>query len=430
MPPTLSAGNDEDATDGHGDSSGTNDSKTINVAVNVVAGEDTPASFNLKDIDPNGVLPQLFSKGEALTYELTLDDGTEGGADVIRAFADFGGGSQRLVFTFLLTDDGSGGSLATLTLNDQLDHDPVGDDVEERFLQTDAAAEEFIDFTDLLDIRDADGDVLELEAHLVRYRVYDDIPLFTADISDGLVDFATGDSVTNSLNGSVGTDENDGNNENTDGTKTYTFASFTTGPVLVVDKANGADDIYVVGGLSADGTTVEYRLDIGNDGVFDPGGTLFYDIVLGDQGGAGDYTFTVYEDPPPAFLEFDFEDLPSGQNLHGTIIADKDALDGAGLLLFPKGADLDGDGEFTNASPTSNTSKGGGPVTIGNSNQMFDPGEGHYFVYVVDPDDEAIAGIPRTRPTTPTPSGSRTRSRSAAPRSRSCRSRATSWRRS
>ncbi len=112
-----------------------------------------------------------------------------------------------------------------------------------------------------------------------------------------------------------------------------------------------------------------------------------------DQAGAGSYTFTVHQNPVPAFLELDFADLPSGQNLHGTIAVDKTDLSKGGLLLFPKGALLNPDGTFTNASPTTNTSKGGGAVTIGNTNQMFDPGEGHFFIYVDDPVAASVAGV-------------------------------------
>jgi len=92
-------------------------------------------------------------------------------------------------------------------------------------------------------------------------------------------------------------------------------------------------------------------------------------------------------------VQLDFADLPSGQNLFGIIAIDKTDLSKGGLLLFPKGALLNADGTFTNDSPTTNTSKGGGAVTIGNTNQMFDPGEGHFFIYVDDPAAAGVAGV-------------------------------------
>jgi hypothetical protein len=92
-------------------------------------------------------------------------------------------------------------------------------------------------------------------------------------------------------------------------------------------------------------------------------------------------------------VQLDFADLPSGQNLFGIIAIDKADLSQGGLLLFPKGALLKPDGTFTNDSPTTNTSKGGGAVTIGNTNQMFDPNEGHFFIYVDNPVAAGVAGV-------------------------------------
>ena len=193
-------------------------------------------------------------------------------------------------------------------------------------------------------------------------------------------------SVTNSLNGSVGADQNDANNESSDGTKTYTFASATIASSPIAGLTSD---------ISADGTTAWFFTDgaTGTAGEFDLGiDTLFFSNVL-DQAGAGTYTFTVHQNPAPALLELDFADLPSGQNLFGTIAVDKTDLSDGGLLLFPKGALLNAAGTFTNASPTTNTSQGGGAVTIGNSNQMFDAGEGHFFIYVDDPVAASVAGV-------------------------------------
>ena len=92
-------------------------------------------------------------------------------------------------------------------------------------------------------------------------------------------------------------------------------------------------------------------------------------------------------------IQLDFADLPSGQNLFGTIAIDKTDLSKGGLLLLPKAALLNADGAFTNTSATTNTSQGGGAVTIGNTNQMFDPGEGHFFIYVDDPVAASVAGV-------------------------------------
>jgi hypothetical protein len=55
---------------------------------------------------------------------------------------------------------------------------------------------------------------------------------------------------------------------------------------------------------------------------------------------------------------------------------------------------------MTNISGTVNTSKGGGPVTIGNTNQAFDhPGEGTFFCYVDNPLATAVGGLGLTQVT-------------------------------
>ena len=88
-------------------------------------------------------------------------------------------------------------------------------------------------------------------------------------------------------------------------------------------------------------------------------------------------------------LEFDFNALPSGQNLFGTV-----GTTDAGLVVIGKNPVLNPDGTFTNASNTINTSQGGGPTTIGVNNQMFDAGDGAYFTFVNNPVANFLAGAP------------------------------------
>src|SRR5262249_12060733 len=63
-------------------------------------------------------------------------------------------------------------------------------------------------------------------------------------------------------------------------------------------------------------------------------------------------------------------------------------------VVIGKSPVLDANGEFTNASDTINTSQGGGKVTIGVNNQMFNPGNGAYFTYVKSPVANFLAGAP------------------------------------
>ena len=86
------------------------------------------------------------------------------------------------------------------------------------------------------------------------------------------------------------------------------------------------------GVLAGDAKSVTYYADTDGTGPLAMHATRpTIKLELGDQGGAGDYTFTVLVDPPPAFTEFSFDDLPSGSNLFG-IVGEANA----GLIIFGK----------------------------------------------------------------------------------------------
>src|SRR5204863_5772444 len=84
---------------------------------------------------------------------------------------------------------------------------------------------------------------------------------------------------------------------------------------------------------------------------------------------------------------FNFNELPSGQNLFGML---GDAA--TGLIVFGNAPVINADGTFTNASNTINTSQGGGGTTIGVNNQMFDPGEAARFTLVKNPNTNFLSG--------------------------------------
>jgi hypothetical protein len=156
----------------------------------------------------------------------------------------------------------------------------------------------------------------------------------------------------------------------------YTIDSFTLNLTV-----NG---VALKGVVSGNNTVVTYYADTSGNSIFgDAGDTAFYKLELNQtaNSGAGSYTFTVLVNPPPAETNFNFNDLPSGQNLFG-MIGDP----GTGLMVIGKNPILNADGTYTNASNTINTSQGGGGTTIGVNNQMFDSGEGAFFTFVKDPD--------------------------------------------
>ena len=199
-------------------------------------------------------------------------------------------------------------------------------------------------------------------------QLWDDGPSIgdNGEIDDGLVDFAADDSVTNDLDGVVGKDPN---------SSPYIMTDYTASLTI-----NG---VLLHGIISNDDTLVTYWADTGNNGTFgDAGDTAYYTMELGDQGGSGDYTFTVLVNPPPAFTEFNFDDLPSGSNLFG-IVGDA----AAGLIIFGKDIVLKADNTYiANQTQEVKTSQAGLHDTIGIESQMFDPGDAAYFTFVTNPD--------------------------------------------
>ncbi|SMX24690.1 hypothetical protein BOA8489_02817 [Boseongicola aestuarii] len=394
-------GNDNDAADGFGLGTGNEDSVSVTLnSTQIFSGVDLPVSFAIDgETDPDTVLPTLLSQGLEVHWEAV----TGGATEYVRGYTNIDT-TRELIIELALTDNGDSTANAVVTIHGELDHViEGGGGTENELLQLAGGGSiSTIDFTPILEITDGDGDILPLNPGFLNAKDIDDTPEISGPVSDpGVVDFIAGLSIDNvDLNGSVGADANDSNDENSAGTKTYTFSFPVDSNGDGFFDANDTITSTSIEGLeaevSADGTTITYFVDGFGGGTVDntwEASERFFDVVLGDQGGSGDYTFNVYQGAPPAFTEFDFEDLPSGQNLHGTIANDLSDPTIGGLLLIPEGTVLDpADGTFTNTSQTTNTSKGGGPVTIGNTNQMFDPGEGHYFVYVSDTNPAMVAG--------------------------------------
>lgn len=378
------------------------------VASGVNPGTDAEAIFSLSldSTDMDALVAAnagLTSKGETVLFDIAKDDNNTpsdptddeftltGYVDVSGGTVDaYDSGTDRDVFTWVVTAVG----LATMTLIDQVDHAFAGT-VEENTLD--------IDFTDVLQVTDADGDPVPLPDDFAKYTVVDDIPII-GPIADGNVDFASASYVggfdgtetnidSHSLNGLIGSDENDSNDETSDGTKTYTFTDNFTDPGYIVDKEGTNDDIYVMGQRVDDDTKIEYRQatwdDIAEVWVYDEFGDLYFTNELDQE--TGEYTFTVLQDPPPSSLEFDFSQLDATKFLFGVV-----SINGDGLLVIGSEPDIDSDGEpinGKNAGDLINTSKGGGETTIGVNNQHFtgdgDPEtteQGAYFTYITGMD--------------------------------------------
>lgn len=385
----LSTGIIDNPDDGDG-IAGEQDEVTFTQAqlgVTVNAGTDNPPVFSLVSSIANGTAVKttsgadVYSKGDQLFWRVS------GG--VLQGVTDAGTADERVIFTITVNDQGTpldkSDDTFTFDLKDQLDHSNGAGEL----------ANLLLNITPAFTATDADGDPVNFGTGTpIRMQVENDTPTFTAQILDGLVEFATDSTgtVTHSLNGAVGADDtNATSTSQSPSVKQYTFVNGSwTEPHDVYADLDGV--------LSADGTKITfYSTSVTAD---QDSSTAVYEITLNQtaNSGAGSYTFTVLQAPPISQNSFDFTDLPSGQNLFGIIASDKGDLSQGGLLVFPSNPDLAADGTMTNVSGTINTSKGGGPVTIGNGNQAFDhTDEGAWFVYVDDPDQAAVGGLGLTQ---------------------------------
>ena len=191
-------------------------------------------------------------------------------------------------------------------------------------------------------------------------------------VDDGYVQYVAGEDDTHSLNGDAGIDQ-DGTYEITDFTASFTYLGIT-----------------VIGTLNTDKTEVHYFEDKDGSNDFSAGDVDYYTLAL-DPSGSGSYTFTVNNAPSAPPLVFDFDNLPSGSNLFGSVA---DSADGPGLFVFGMDPVLsNATTKYTNASDVIHTSQGGVGATIGVNNQMFDVGEGAYFTFVDDIRDNFLSGV-------------------------------------
>jgi len=232
-------------------------------------------------------------------------------------------------------------------------------------------------------IKEGSSDTDSLAGHAY---VEDDGPTINPLISDGTVNYVAASSVTNLLNGSAGSDQ---------------LGNWSV--VSVTPSSQTLLGVTLLAAIDSGGTLVNMYKDTNGTAGYQSGAggdLLYYTLSLIDNTSAGSdvtgsldsYRFTVVNAPSAPPLEFNFAGLPSGQNLFGTV-GSAGAPDGPGIVFFGADTDIKANGEYTNTSDTINTSQGGGPTTIGNSNQMIDSGEGVYFTIVNDPLDTYLANV-------------------------------------
>jgi len=300
---------------------------------------------------------------DSLTGDAVLLD-TEG-LDVI-GVTEFGG-----LEVFRVSADSETG-VVTLTQSRAVKHDDP-DDPDESTSPATFTSANLVSLVATAYDGDGDHDSATLDIS-ATFNFEDDGPTI-GPISGGMVDFVNGDTVSNLLGAVPGAD-------GADARITAFTESFDFGFATVI-------------GVQEDDQTVTYYEDENGNGSIDTGeDNAFFRLSLdtSDADPANwSYLFETLEDPSPASIEFDFDDLPSGANLFGVV---GESPTDPGIIVFGKKPLLKPDGTYTNKSDVINTSQGGTGATIGVNNQMFDPQEGAYFVYVDDPVANYLSGVP------------------------------------
>jgi hypothetical protein len=147
-------------------------------------------------------------------------------------------------------------------------------------------------------VTDGDGDTATSSTGIGDALQFQDDGPTLGPISDSLLNWVAGNTVTKSLNGVVGADD----------PATFTITSFPA--TLTVGDGTPAQ-LTLLGVLSDNGTVVTYFKDADNSGTRNAGDTDFFRLTLS----GGNYTFDVLQDPPPAEQNFSFAGAPSGSNL-------------------------------------------------------------------------------------------------------------------
>src|SRR5262249_11249633 len=150
-------------------------------------------------------------------------------------------------------------------------------------------------------VTDGDGDTATSSTGIGDAVQFQDDGATIGPISDGLVDFAGGSTVTNTLNGVVGADD------------PATF-SVTSSPATLTILDGTVSQTTLLRDITNNGTVVTYFKDVDGSGTRNAGDIDFFKLTLS----GGNYTFDVLQNPPPAELQFSFAGAPSGSNLFMT----------------------------------------------------------------------------------------------------------------
>ncbi|WP_342242064.1 DUF5801 repeats-in-toxin domain-containing protein [Inquilinus sp. OTU3971] len=210
-------------------------------------------------------------------------------------------------------------------------------------------------------VTDGDGDIATASTGIGDAVQFQDDGPAIGPISDGLVDFAAGDSVTNPLNGVVGADN------------PATF-SITSSPATLTILDGTSGQLTLLRDITGNGTTVTYFQDVDSSGTHTAGDIDFFRLSLS----GGNYTFDVLHDPPAAELQFGFAGAPSGSNLF-MIFGDTAS---AQIVVIGEDPLNQSQGGNINTKDVLNISQAGSTTSFGVNGNQINPDEGAFITYV------------------------------------------------
>jgi hypothetical protein len=210
-------------------------------------------------------------------------------------------------------------------------------------------------------VTDGDGDTATASTGIGDAVQFQDDGPAIGPVSDGLVDFVAGASVTKTLNGVVGADD------------PATF-SITSSPASLTIFDGTSAEVTLLRDISSDATVVTYYKDADKSGTRTAGDTDFFKLTLS----GGNYTFDVLQNPPAAELTFAFTGAPSGSNLFMTF-GDPGT---AQIVVIGEDPLNQSQGGNITTKDVLNISQAGSTTSFGVNGNQINPDEGAFITYV------------------------------------------------
>jgi hypothetical protein len=210
-------------------------------------------------------------------------------------------------------------------------------------------------------VTDGDGDVATNSTGIGDAVQFQDDGPTIGPISDGLVDFAAGSTVTKTLNGAVGADD-------------PATLSVTSSPATLTILDGTVSQVTLLRDITNSETVVTYFKDTDSSGTHTAGDIDFFKLTLS----GGNYTFDVLQNPPPAEVNFSFAGAPSGSNLFMTF----GQAGAAEIVVIGQDPLNQSQGGNINTKDVLNISQAGGTTSFGVNGNQINPNEGAFITYV------------------------------------------------